>query len=124
MRCSYSAGCSMREPTLAKACSRWATLAPKTVMVPSEGWARPVMDFMMVVFPEPLGPSSPHHLPPFHGEGDVPGTPAVGVNLGEMIQGQYSVQGLYSFPQGSQRPAKGGRTPKATGLRGAPCRIM
>ena len=53
----------MREPTLAKACSRWATLAPKTVMVPSEGWARPVMDFMMVVFPDPLGPSSPTTCP-------------------------------------------------------------
>ena len=70
--------------------------------------------------PRTVGAQQPHHLPPFHGEGDVPGTPAVGVNLGEMVQGQYSVQGLYSFPQGSQRPAKGGRTPKATGLRGAP----
>ena len=31
--------------------------APKMVMLPSLGWERPVMDFMMVVLPEPLGPS-------------------------------------------------------------------
>ena len=43
--------------------SRSAASAPKTVIVPSVGWDSPVMDFIMVVFPEPLGPSSPTTWP-------------------------------------------------------------
>ena len=53
----------MRAPTCISAFSRSVTGAPNTVMVPSVGWESPVMDFIMVVFPEPLGPSSPTTCP-------------------------------------------------------------
>jgi len=53
----------LRAPTCISAFSRSVTGAPNTVMVPSVGWESPVMDFIMVVFPEPLGPSSPTTCP-------------------------------------------------------------
>ena len=53
----------MSAPTCLREASRSVLGAPKTVMLPSLGWDMPVMDFMMVVLPEPLGPSRPTTCP-------------------------------------------------------------
>ena len=66
--------------------------------------------------PRAVGAQQAHHLSPLHGEGDVPGAPAVGVDLGKMVQGQDGIQNTVLLSTAVQRPNRAGRPRRPSAL--------